>query len=224
MDRGSMQISRGLEYNRNTLDSLSLEDYTNGIVRFKIMPIDNSSKEELVIGWADENTKKKYLDPKNTDDIDVILCSDSEIFSGILFYGTKVKISKIDGLFVLSSEWVKEKILNTDWYRKCTDATKCYWIDSIYPEFPCNTRISSRLPIKYGVLEKYAGIPFDRDTMDDIICDIIKKHPYIPGVISLKIAIKQTRRGVDSYYHILIMNNDNYASQEISNTIVYEKE
>ena len=77
---------------------------------------------------------------------------------------------------------------------------------------------------EYGVLSEYMDKYYDRDEIDKIICELITRHPYVEGAMSLKISVCWELDGVTGYYHIFDFENDNHDNETIhSIEIKYEK-
>ena len=75
---------------------------------------------------------------------------------------------------------------------------------------------------KFGVLEKYIGKMYSREEIDEIICEKIKRHPYIDNAMYLEINIMRSDKW-EGFYHMLKFKNDNYKNQErIDTEIKYE--
>lgn len=91
----------------------------------------------------------------------------------------------------------------------------------IYSIGPIRTNdISHCYDVKYGVLEQYMGKKFSREEIDEIICEMIKNHPYIPGAWKLEIIIMRFK----SIHQILNFRNYDYHNQKAGDrTIRYEK-
>ena len=72
----------------------------------------------------------------------------------------------------------------------------------------------------YGVLSNYIGKKFTRDEMDQIIAEMVVKHPYIENSMHLHLAVMRNR----SYYYILDFHNYDYDKQDQGEmNIKYEK-
>ena len=99
---------------------------------------------------------------------------------------------------------------------------KQYFInDFIYYCYPYET---SKITKDYGVLSEYIGKYFNRDEADEIICELIMRHPYIEKSMNLQIKMMWKERNITGFYHILDIRNDNYAKQtKGSLEIKYEK-
>ena len=93
-----------------------------------------------------------------------------------------------------------------------------YYIDSIIRyKYPSKT---SRTTTDYGVLSDYIGVMYNRSDIDDIICELIKHHPYVDNSMSIEINIMWKKGNTDGYYHALNFINDEYRNQEKSNTLI----
>ena len=76
--------------------------------------------------------------------------------------------------------------------------------------------------IEFGVLENYMGKMYSREEIDEIICEMIKKHPYIDNSMYLEINIVQ-KDDLECFYHMLKFKNLNYKNQEKTDSkIKYE--
>lgn len=78
----------------------------------------------------------------------------------------------------------------------------------------------------WGVLSKYKDKLFTREEMDDIICEMVKRHPYVPHGLTVKIkTLWINEEGEKGYYHILYFTNDDCYEQvkEDVSVIKYEK-
>lgn len=99
---------------------------------------------------------------------------------------------------------------------------KNYYFDK-FMEY-CYPYETDKRVLNYGVLEEYMDKQFTRDEIDEIICKLITKHPYVSGSMDLKLSISRIEEGkYRQYYHILTFKNDNYDSQEKGCTILFEK-
>ena len=98
-----------------------------------------------------------------------------------------------------------------------------YYFDK-FMEF-CYPYETGQRVLNYGVLEEYMGKQFTRDEIDEIICKLITKHPYVSGSMDLKLSISrmESEGKYIEYYHILTFKNDNYDNQEKGCTILFEK-
>ena len=100
------------------------------------------------------------------------------------------------------------------------------YISYCYPfEISKNTK-------NYGVLNDYIGKYYTQEEIDEIICEMIKRHPYIENSMNIKIEIERNveryvngkRRIAREFYHILDFRNYNYNNQKRGGTeIKYEK-
>lgn len=103
---------------------------------------------------------------------------------------------------------------------------KKYYIDPYvtycYP-FDVNRHI--RNPKEMGVLEQYIRKDYTRDEIDQIICELITKHPYVDGSMYMKINVMwYNEHNTIGSYLMLDVQNDNYEDQQQSDVIVkYEK-
>ena len=92
--------------------------------------------------------------------------------------------------------------------------------------FPFET---SRLVEDYGVLGSYVERLFDRDKMDEIICEMVKRHPYVSGAKYLDVCVlwidEQYNGRFSGYYHRLRFINPDYEDQPRDETLTirYEK-
>lgn len=86
-----------------------------------------------------------------------------------------------------------------------------YYIEekSIRYCYPCETdrRITEK---DYGVLTNYIGKKFTREEMDQIVSEMVLRHPYVSNAMHLHLAVMRNR----SYYHILDFHNYDYKNQE----------
>lgn len=83
-----------------------------------------------------------------------------------------------------------------------------YYIDEriefCYPYEPSQyTNIS-------GELQKHIRKMYSRDEMDEIICELIRRHPFIENSMHIKIYVRHN----NNFYHILTFKNDNYEEQQ----------
>ena len=95
-----------------------------------------------------------------------------------------------------------------------------YYIDteSIRCYFPYET---DKKVSDYGVLLKYIGKTFSRDDIDQIISEMIIRHPYVNHAKRLHLTVMKN----NSYYHIMDFYNYHYKKQEKDDMgIKYEKE
>ena len=77
----------------------------------------------------------------------------------------------------------------------------------------------------YGVLIHYIGKEYTRDEIDKIICEMIIKHPYISGSMSLGIIISWREDNVEGIYQDLNFENIDYRNQSMGcTTIFYENQ
>lgn len=99
---------------------------------------------------------------------------------------------------------------------------KEYYIDkAVVYCYPYDT---GRVTTDLGVLSEYTDKCFDRTEMDRIICEMIMRHPYIDGAMSVKISVRWCENNSRGYYHHLHFGNDNYEKQKRGTTkIKYEK-
>ena len=76
-----------------------------------------------------------------------------------------------------------------------------------------------------GVLTSYVERLYSREQMDEIICEMVKRHPYVEGALYIDIPILwQDDNGVQGFYHRLRFLNDNYTCQIPGNPAVqFEK-
>lgn len=99
---------------------------------------------------------------------------------------------------------------------------KQYFIDDFITY--CYPHDISRMTKDYGVLSKYIGKCFNRDEIDEIICELIMKHPYVDNSMNLKLSVMWGNGNIIGYYHVLNFENDNYAKQSKGSLeIKYEK-
>lgn len=84
----------------------------------------------------------------------------------------------------------------------------------------------------YGVLNDYIGKYYTQEEIDEIICEMIKKHPYVENSMNIKIEIERKvercvngkKRILRELYHILDFRNYNYNNQKRGEIeIKYEK-
>lgn len=61
----------------------------------------------------------------------------------------------------------------------------------------------------YGVLSEYIGKSFSRKEMDEIIAEMILRHPYVEGSRNLHLAVMRNQ----SHYHLLEFHNYKYKAQ-----------
>ena len=99
---------------------------------------------------------------------------------------------------------------------------KQYYFDK-FMEY-CYPYEESQKVVSYGVLEQYIGKYFTRDEIDKIICELIMKHPYVSGSMSLKLSVSRIdlSKNISEYYHILTFKNDNYGNQGKGHEILFE--
>lgn len=99
---------------------------------------------------------------------------------------------------------------------------KQYYIDKhVTYCYPYETK---KLTKEYGVLSKYIGKYFSRDEIDEIICELVMKHPYIENSMMLNLAVMWRDERIVGYYHTLDFRNDNYEKQNRGSLeIKYEK-
>lgn len=82
---------------------------------------------------------------------------------------------------------------------------------------------------KFGVLRNYYGNLYTQDEIDEIICEMIKRHPYIDNSMDITITISRKFKDDDGeessdMYKCLRFPNYNYEFQERgSMKIKYEK-
>ena len=84
----------------------------------------------------------------------------------------------------------------------------------------------SKTAKSYGVLEPYIGKHYTREEIDKVIAELITRHPYIEGSMSLHVDIirKTSPDSLDSYFHMLEFQNYEYGKQEKGDTqIKFEK-
>ena len=88
--------------------------------------------------------------------------------------------------------------------------------------FPFET---SRSVEDYGVLGPYIERLFDRDKMDEIICEMVKRHPYVSGAMYLDVCVLWVDEQFSGYYHRLRFLNADYKNQPRDETLTirYEK-
>lgn len=100
---------------------------------------------------------------------------------------------------------------------------KKYYIDR-YMSY-CYPHATSQKVTNYGVLSKYIGKVFDRSEIDNIICELIVRHPYIPHAMNLTVRVMWEDGDVTGFYHMFDFKNDNFKTQ-IKNSlqIKYESE
>lgn len=110
---------RNLPYKGAFLESLSEAQLNAGYIKFNIPDIDDldSSNGEGVWGWVTPEDKVKYDDDRYNGEITAILCNMPLNFSGILWWGSEVKlICRGSNRPTLSKKWITHKILNTPWF------------------------------------------------------------------------------------------------------------
>ena len=99
---------------------------------------------------------------------------------------------------------------------------KKYFIDDFITY--CYPYDVSHMTQNYGVLSDYIGKYFNRDEIDEIICELIMRHPYVENSMSLHLSVQWTDGNTVGYYHILDFSNDNYEQQKRGNLeIKYER-
>lgn len=76
-----------------------------------------------------------------------------------------------------------------------------------YYPYEADRRITEK---DYGVLTNYIGKKFTREEMDQIISEMVLKHPYVSNAKGLHLAVMRNH----SYYHILDFRNYDYENQE----------
>ena len=85
---------------------------------------------------------------------------------------------------------------------------KKYFIDDFITY--CYPYDVSRMTQNYGVLSNYIGKYFNRDEIDEIICELIMRHPYVENSISLHLSVQWTDGNTVGYYHFLAFVAHNY--------------
>lgn len=115
--------SRGMVYKGEFLEQLSKEDkkkFDDGMRKVNLQEMDNlgSLNGEGCWAWVPEEYREEY-DNDGDKVIKVILSNMPLEYMGILFWGSELEV-KCNGTNrpTLSSEWVREKILNADWFNK----------------------------------------------------------------------------------------------------------
>ena len=99
---------------------------------------------------------------------------------------------------------------------------KKYYVDKVVTY--CYPYDIGRTTTDLGVLSEYADKHFNRTEMDRIICEMITRHPYIEGAMSVKISVCWREHNTRGYYHHLHFENDNCDKQKRGTTkIKYEK-
>ena len=99
---------------------------------------------------------------------------------------------------------------------------KKYFIDDFITY--CYPYDVSRMTQNYGVLSNYIGKYFSRGEIDEIICELIMRHPYVENSMSLHLSVQWTDGNTDGYYNNLDFSNDNYEQQKRGNLeIKYER-
>lgn len=99
---------------------------------------------------------------------------------------------------------------------------KKYYIDPIITY--CYPYDVTQRTKDYGVLSKYIGKKFNRSKMDQIVCEMITRHPYIDHSMCLRIHVMWEENDVAGFYHMLDFKNDNHDEQSKGTTeIRYEK-
>lgn len=99
---------------------------------------------------------------------------------------------------------------------------KKYFIDD-YITY-CYPFETSKITKDYGVLSKYIGKYFNRDETDEIICELIMRHPYIENSMVLNFRIMWKDENTTGFYHILNIRNDDFDKQNRGSLeIKYEK-
>ena len=93
---------------------------------------------------------------------------------------------------------------------------KQYYIDghiSICYPYEASKSIKSDT---YGVLAEYVEKRMSRRGIDKIICEMIMRHPYVPGSMSLGIRVmwEDNSGRITGYYHTFDFQNDNYNKQQ----------
>lgn len=88
--------------------------------------------------------------------------------------------------------------------------------------FPFKT---SQLVEDEGVLTSCIERLVSRDMMDEIICELVRRHPYVEGAMYIDVPILwRDDKGYEGFYHRLRFLNDHYTSQLPGNpAIQFEK-
>ena len=97
---------------------------------------------------------------------------------------------------------------------------KYYFRYNMWYCYPCET---SKRVEDYGVLSQYVGKLYNRDEIDEIICELITRHPYIEGSMKLEISVMWIDR-CKGFYHSFDFINFDYKKQKCGDTAIkFEK-
>ena len=67
---------------------------------------------------------------------------------------------------------------------------------------------------EYGVLAEYVEKRMSRSEIDKVICEMIMRHPFIPGSMSLSVRVMWEYGYTTGYYHTFDFQNDNHDKQQ----------
>ena len=124
---------RGFIYKGKDIEKMSEDDFNKGCIEFNIPSLneyehlcglvemgvkETTCNGEGIYGWVNPEDHKKYLDDDFYGEIPAILVNTPLEFYGILDWGTLLSI-KCNGPSrpIISPVWVKENILDKDWYK-----------------------------------------------------------------------------------------------------------
>lgn len=119
-DIKALSEERDIPYRGDDIRKLSEEEFQAGARRINLQDIDNldSLNGEGCWGWYSEEDRKRY-DNNEYGTATCILLNSPIDYMGVLFWGSELKIKLNEtNRPTLDKEWVKEKILGTDWFRK----------------------------------------------------------------------------------------------------------
>lgn len=100
---------------RSFLESLSEEEFNNGLLRIRIINDEKFPEEcyydESLWAYFTEEEREKVKDDSYFGEIKGVLCNSPLNFCGILNWGTEVIVKKdIDECLKLSKKWMKEML------------------------------------------------------------------------------------------------------------------
>ena len=95
-----------------------------------------------------------------------------------------------------------------------------YCIDTVQFCMPCEapeylymrTRKNPHLNLSsyYGILAPYIGRKMTMAECDDLICQLIKGHPFMENAMDIEVNFVKTNDSSTEYYHCLRFDNPNY--------------
>ena len=89
---------------------------------------------------------------------------------------------------------------------------KQYYIDDhITMCYPYETSCAIK---RFGVLDMLVGKRMSRDAIDRVICELVTRHPYVSGSMSLKLRVMWEDGNTRGYYHIFDFSNDRHGEQD----------